>query len=142
MQQEKIAQELDEEMQERITAAKLLQGHIADLLPGVLNSIDPYMEAENREKMELELGPWLVKEVSEEVGRMVDSRNLLEQMIRDILIERKARYRKMAANESELSIDVIPEEAAGGEEEEEEEMEDEGDYVDEENTKAKKIQLK
>lgn len=142
MQQEKIAQELDEEMQERITAAKLLQGHIADLLPGVLNSIDPYMEAENREKMELELGPWLVKEVSEEVGRMVDSRNLLEQMIRDILIERKARYRKMAANESELSIDVIPEEAAGGEEEEEEEMEDEGDYFDDENTKAKKIQLK
>lgn len=142
MQQEKIAQELDEEMQERITAAKLLQGHIADLLPGVLNSIDPYMEAENREKMELELGPWLVKEVSEEVGRMVDSRNLLEQMIRDILIERKARYRKMAANESELSIDVIPEEAAGGEEEEEEEMEDEGEYFDDENTKAKKIQLK
>lgn len=95
-------------MTERVTAAKLLQGHIADLLPGVLNSIEPYLEADNREQLESQLGPWLANEVAEEVGQMVDSRELLEEIVREILHDRAVRYMKMAESpEPELSNDLL-----------------------------------
>lgn len=129
MEQEKISQELDKEMQERVTAAKLLQGHIAHLLPGVLASIDPYMDVENRENLECELGPWLANEVAEEVGQMIDSRELLEEIVREILQDRAARYSKMAEKESILSIDVPLEEEVH------EEVEDEQFEPEEENSK-------
>lgn len=105
-------------MQERVTAAKLLQAHIADLLPGVLASIDPYMDVVNRENLECELGPWLAHEVAEEIGQMIDSRELLEQIVQEILEDRAARYMKMAERESLLSIDVPLEEEQHEEEEE------------------------
>lgn len=113
-------------MTERVTAAKLLQGHIADLLPGVLNSIEPYLEADNREQLEIQLGPWLANEVAEEVGQMVDSRELLEEIVREILNDRAARYLKMAESpEPELSsTDLLQEETDF---EVGEEGEDEGD---------------
>lgn len=112
-------------MQERVTAAKLLQAHVADLLPGVLHSIEPYMDVENREILEHELGPWLANEVAEEVGQMIDSRELLEELVRQILEERAVKYMQMANRESLLSIDPVEgEEENGGEEEEEEEMDE------------------
>lgn len=86
-------------MMERITAAKLLQGHIADLLPAVLNSMEPYLEAENREELEKTLGPWLAQEVAEEVGNMIDSQELLEEIVREILEDRAARYFRLAEAE-------------------------------------------
>lgn len=119
LEQEKISQEMDKELQERVTAAKLLQAHIADLLPGVLDSIDPYMDVVNREKLECELGPWLSNEVAEEVGQLIDSRELLEQIVREILVERAARFEKMAERESILSIDIPLEEEQHEEAEEE-----------------------
>ena len=79
--QEKVAAELDREMQERITASKLIQGHIADLLPDVLDSIDTFKEIDNREKVEKHIRPWLAEEVAQEIGQMIDSRELLERMI-------------------------------------------------------------
>lgn len=122
-------------MTERVTAAKLLQGHIADLLPGVLNSIEPYLEADNREQLESQLGPWLANEVAEEVGQMVDSRELLEEIVREILHDRAARYMKMAESpEQELSsTDLLEEETdlelgeEGEEEGDAEQVEDVGD---------------
>lgn len=96
---------MDRELQERVTAAKLLQAHVADLLPGVLHSIEPYLDVENREQLERELGPWLANEVAEEVGQMIDSRALLEELVRQILVERGARYRQMAQQEGALSMD-------------------------------------
>lgn len=119
LEQERFGRELDREMNERVTAAKLLQAHIADLLPGVLNSIEPYLEVENRELLERELGPWLANEVAEEVGQMIDSRDLLEELVRQILEERASRYSDMATRESALSVDMaMPEEEADNEEHE------------------------
>lgn len=97
--QENISREFDREMQEKVTAAKLLQGHIANLLPGVLQVIEPFLETENRDDLERTLGPWLSQEVAEEVGRMVDSQDLLEELVREILEDRAATYLKMSANE-------------------------------------------
>lgn len=113
-------------MMERITAAKLLQGHIADLLPAVLNTMEPYLEAENRDELEKTLGPWLAQEVAEEVGNMIDSQELLEEIVREILEDRAARYFRLAELEcKDLALDDNEEEAAHESEEEINENEEE-----------------
>lgn len=103
---------MDAELQERVTAAKLLQAHVSDLLPGVIQSIDPYLDVENREQLERQLGPWLANEVAEEVGQMIDSRVLLEELVRQILVERGARYMQMSKFEYQVSEPSIDEEMA------------------------------
>lgn len=110
-----LSKELDRDLQERVTAAKLLQGHIANLLPSVLNNIEAVTEAENRESLEKQLGPWLAQEVAEEVGQMIDSRDLLEEIVREILRERAEMYVAMMNTESITSVG-----------EDEDELEDDG----------------
>jgi radial spoke head protein 3 len=68
-------------MQERITAAKLLQGHIAELLPNVLESIESLRDADNKEDLQKKLTPWLAEEVATEIGQMIDSRELLLEIV-------------------------------------------------------------
>lgn len=106
MSQDAIAKELDTEIQERVTAAKLLQGHVADLLPSVLKSIEPITEAENRDELERKLGPWLAKEVALEVGQMIDSRELLEEIVREILKERARTYQIEEETVSKIVTEV------------------------------------
>lgn len=76
--QDKIAQNLDREMQERITASKLLQGRIDDLLPDILNTVENIKDDKDREEFERQITPWLAKEVAHEIGQMIDSKELLE----------------------------------------------------------------
>lgn len=78
MTQDRITESVDKEVQERVTAAKLIQGHIEDLLPGILKDLDPLKDVDDREALEEQLKPWLAQQVAEEIGHMVDSRNLLE----------------------------------------------------------------
>lgn len=66
------------------TAAQLLQDHIADLLPAVLEELEPLKDVENRNELEEQLRPWLAQEVAEEIGQMIDSRDLLEGNINNI----------------------------------------------------------
>lgn len=92
------------EMQDKVTAAQLLQGHVASRLPGILQAIDPFEEErkeDERKRAEIErtLAPWLSKEVAEEVGRMIDSQDLLEELVREILEDRAAKYIKICENE-------------------------------------------
>jgi hypothetical protein len=99
------------EIDERITAAKLLQGHIADLLPSVLESIESVRDAENKEELQQKLTPWLAEEVASEIGQMVDSRELLLEIVKEVLQHRAEIYARAATEE-------------GGDEEEEEEIDD------------------
>ncbi|XP_065085761.1 radial spoke head protein 3 homolog B isoform X2 [Ochlerotatus camptorhynchus] len=87
--QDKIAQDLDREMQERITASKLLQGRIDDLLPDILNTVENIKDDKDREEFERQITPWLAKEVAHEIGQMIDSKELLEGIIREVLIQKK-----------------------------------------------------
>lgn len=82
------ADQLDRQMQERVTAAKLLQGHIADLLPSVLESIESVRDAENKEELQRKLTPWLAEEVASEIGQMIDSHDLLLEIVREVLQHR------------------------------------------------------
>lgn len=91
-------------MQEKVTAAQLLQSHVATRLPSILQTIDPFEDerkedAKKREEIERTLCPWLSKEVAEEVGRMIDSQDLLEELVREILEDRAAKYLKVCEAE-------------------------------------------
>lgn len=87
------------DLAERITAAKLLQGHIADLLPSVLESIECVRTAENKEDLQRKLTPWLAEEVASEIGQMVDSQELLLEIVKEILMHRAEVYSKIEEDE-------------------------------------------
>lgn len=43
-----------------------------------MSEIEPLQEEEDRELLEQQLKPWLAQEVAEEIGQIIDSRELLE----------------------------------------------------------------
>ncbi|XP_058123138.1 radial spoke head protein 3 homolog [Anopheles ziemanni] len=87
--QDKIAHDLDREMQERITAAKLLQGRLDELVPEVVAAVDKLETEKDRAEFERQITPWLAKEVAHEIGQWIDSTELLEDIIREILLQKK-----------------------------------------------------
>ncbi|XP_053663758.1 radial spoke head protein 3 homolog [Anopheles marshallii] len=87
--QDKIARDLDLEMQERITAAKLLQGRLDEIVPDVLAAVDKIETEKDRAEFERQITPWLAKEVAHEVGQWIDANALLEDIIREILQHKK-----------------------------------------------------
>lgn len=103
LRQDKIAKELDEEMQKSVTAAKLLQGHIASLVPEVLENIEPASDAVKKEQLMKSICPWLSAEVAEEVGHIVDSREILTAIIQEIIKQRAEVYAGYRDAESEPS---------------------------------------
>lgn len=92
LRQDTIAKSLDEEMQRGVTAAKLLQGHIASILPEVLDSLEPATDAAKKEELMKTICPWLSAEVAEEVGQIVDSREILTVIIQEIIKQRAEIY--------------------------------------------------
>ncbi|XP_064547585.1 radial spoke head protein 3 homolog B [Drosophila montana] len=101
LRQDAIAKELDVEMQKSVTAAKLLQGHIASLLPEVLENIEPASDAVKKEQLMKDICPWLSAEVAQEVGHIVDSREILTAIILEIIKQRAAAYIGYKEEESE-----------------------------------------
>uniref|UniRef100_A0A182QL26 Radial spoke head protein 3 n=1 Tax=Anopheles farauti TaxID=69004 RepID=A0A182QL26_9DIPT len=87
--QDKIARDLDHEMQERITAAKLLQGRLDELVPEVLAAVDKIETEKDRAEFERQITPWLAKEVAQQIGQWIDANELLEDIIREILLHKK-----------------------------------------------------
>lgn len=90
--QDEMTKSIDKEMQERVTAAKLLQGHINVLLPSILEQMEPLKDEEDRQVQEEALTPWLVEQVAEEIGQMIDSRDLLEEIVKQVLQHRAELY--------------------------------------------------
>jgi len=103
LRQDAIAKELDAEMQKSVTAAKLLQGHIASLVPEVLENIEPASDAVKKEQLMKSICPWLSAEVAEEVGQIVDSREILTAIIQEIIKQRAEIYAGYRDPESEPS---------------------------------------
>lgn len=94
-----MADEIDRKYQESVTASKLLQGHIANLLPSVLDSIESLREVENKEELQQKLTPWLAEEVASEIGQMIDSRDLLLEIVKEVLQHRAELYAKFEDDE-------------------------------------------
>lgn len=52
-------------------------------------------EAENKDELQQKLTPWLAEEVASEIGQMVDSQELLLEIVREVLQHRAEMYAKM-----------------------------------------------
>ncbi|XP_073843553.1 radial spoke head protein 3 [Musca autumnalis] len=115
LRQDQIAKSLDNDMQQEVTAAKLLQGHIASILPEILDNLEPATDATKREKLMETLCPWLSAEVAEEVGHIVDSREILTVIIQEIIKQRAEIYADYKEPEASTSPKIEP----SGEEEHE-----------------------
>ncbi|XP_046585685.1 radial spoke head protein 3 homolog A isoform X1 [Neodiprion lecontei] len=85
------------ETEERVAAAVLLTGYIAELLPAVLEGLKMSGFLLDEIKADVEEGfmPWLMKEVKKEMGNMIESRELLMDIIREILENRAETYRRL-----------------------------------------------
>ncbi|KYQ57627.1 Radial spoke head protein 3 like protein [Trachymyrmex zeteki] len=113
LKQHEKAMKAQQETEERVAAAVLLTGYIAELLPAVLESLkmSGYLLDEIKADVEEGFMPWLMKEVKKEMGNMIESRELLMAMniyiqmynfivhfteiIREILENRAQTYRQL-----------------------------------------------
>ncbi|OAD60490.1 Radial spoke head protein 3 like protein [Eufriesea mexicana] len=85
------------ETEERVAATTLLTGYIAELLPAVLEGLKMSGFLLDEIKADVEEGfmPWLMKEVKKEMSHMIESRELLMDIVREILEDRAETYRKL-----------------------------------------------
>lgn len=90
---EQIAKQLDSEMNEKITAARLLENYVDALLPDILKNIQDQLQEKNLVDINDKVRPWLAKEVTKEIGDIIDSREILEEIVREIVDERADNLR-------------------------------------------------
>ncbi|XP_003706939.2 radial spoke head protein 3 [Megachile rotundata] len=97
LRQHEKAMVAEKETEERIAAATLLTGYIAELLPAVLEGLKMSGFLLDEIKADVEEGfvPWLMKEVKKEMGNMIESRELLMEIVREILESRAETYKKL-----------------------------------------------
>uniref|UniRef100_A0A1A9WCU9 Radial spoke head protein 3 n=1 Tax=Glossina brevipalpis TaxID=37001 RepID=A0A1A9WCU9_9MUSC len=92
LRQEAMAKTIEEDKQQEVITAKLLQGHIANVLPEILDSLEPATDADKKEKLMKSLCPWLSAEVATEVGQIINSREILTVIIKEIIKQRAEIY--------------------------------------------------
>ncbi|XP_034950529.1 radial spoke head protein 3 homolog [Chelonus insularis] len=87
---------IHQETEDRVAAAVLLTGYVAEILPSVLEDLklSGFLLDEIKSDVEEGFIPWLVQEVKKEVNTVVDSRQLLEEIIKEILEKRAEMYQK------------------------------------------------
>ncbi|XP_031345318.1 radial spoke head protein 3 homolog isoform X2 [Photinus pyralis] len=85
------------EMEERIAAAVLMQGYMADLLPSVLEGLEEegFLADNVKKDLDESFMPWLMKEVTTELQEMVSSRDVLIDIVREILENRAELYKAL-----------------------------------------------
>ncbi|KAF5269178.1 hypothetical protein FQR65_LT02478 [Abscondita terminalis] len=90
---------IQKEMEERIAAAVLMQGYMADLLPSVLEGLEEegFLTDNIKKDVDESFMPWLMKEVTNELQEMVSSRDVLLDIVREILENRAELYKALYA---------------------------------------------
>lgn len=70
---------IQKETEERVAAAMLSEGYIADLLPNVLDGLKEagFLVDEIKSDVDHNFMPWLMQEVKEELSKMISSRDVL-----------------------------------------------------------------
>ncbi|XP_044743484.1 uncharacterized protein LOC123305746 isoform X2 [Chrysoperla carnea] len=108
------------ETEERVAAAVLMQGYIADLLPTVLEGLkdDGFIIDNMKTSVDENFMPWLMKEVSVEMENMISSRDVLSDIVKEILETRHELYK--AIGEAEDAEEEDPTLSTWAEEEDDE----------------------
>ncbi|XP_015836070.1 radial spoke head protein 3 homolog isoform X1 [Tribolium castaneum] len=88
---------LQKEMEERIAASVLMQGYISDLLPSVLEGLENegFLMDSIKQDIDESFMPWLMKEVTHELKDIVSSRDVLTDIVREILENRAEIYKAL-----------------------------------------------
>uniref|UniRef100_A0A1A9VMT8 Radial spoke head protein 3 n=1 Tax=Glossina austeni TaxID=7395 RepID=A0A1A9VMT8_GLOAU len=102
--QDAIAKSMDDEIQKEVIAAKILQGHIASILPEILDNLEPVTDAAKRQKLIDSLCPWLATGVAEEVGQIVDCREVLKNLIKEIIKQKAEIYAGYREEEGKIKV--------------------------------------
>lgn len=77
---------------DEINAAKLLHNYVTTLLPDVLSNVDTNITNKHLINSDENFKPWLAKEIASEVGQMIDSRDSLEKLVKNIVENRAETY--------------------------------------------------
>ncbi|XP_074102305.1 radial spoke head protein 3 isoform X2 [Cotesia typhae] len=147
LRQHEEALKIQEETEERVAAAVLLTGYVAELLPSVLDRLkmSGYLLEEIKKEMEVGEGfmPWLISQMKTEMDTMVDSKELLEDIIKEILEKRAKVYREQTEEYEENSIrsPVTPKNSKNKEINEEEEEEERNNDLKNENLATHELML-
>ncbi|XP_067002370.2 uncharacterized protein Rsph3 [Anabrus simplex] len=93
---------IQKETEDRIAAAVLTHGYLADLLPSVLEGLKEagYVLDDIKADVAENFMPWLMNEVQQEMDNMVSSRDILTDMVREILETRAEIYRVMGEEDA------------------------------------------
>ncbi|XP_039294011.1 radial spoke head protein 3 homolog B [Nilaparvata lugens] len=86
--------ELQKEVEERVAAAVLTTGYIADLLPSVLEGLNlsGYLRDNIKEDVENNFLSWIMQEVTLEMRKVVDNRDILSDIVREVLVKTSTLY--------------------------------------------------
>ncbi|XP_066596763.1 radial spoke head protein 3 homolog A [Prorops nasuta] len=112
------AMKLQRETEERMAAASLLTGYIAELLPSVIEGLQMSGLLLDEIKDDVEGGfmPWLMQEVKKEMGSISENKKLLTEIMREILENRAETYRRLGEEydaSRELNEQDLDEEGGG-----------------------------
>ncbi|XP_041976164.1 radial spoke head protein 3 homolog B [Aricia agestis] len=92
-----------QEAKARVAAAALVRGYVADLLPAALAGLRTagHLQSELQRGVEDEFMPWLIQEVSLEIESIITSRDVITEIVREVVEARADRY---AAEPERISI--------------------------------------
>ncbi|XP_052753263.1 radial spoke head protein 3 homolog B isoform X2 [Galleria mellonella] len=101
----RVAQSAAQEARERAAAGVLVQGYVAELLPSVLAGLRDhgYLVDRVHTGVEEEFMPWLVEEVSKEIESIITSRDVITEIVRDVVEARGELHRGAAEREDRPS---------------------------------------
>lgn len=94
MDQDNINKITNGQMTDEINAAKLLHNYVTTLLPDILSTVDTEINNKNILNNDENFKPWLANEIASEVGQMIDSRDSLEKLVKNIVENRAETYLK------------------------------------------------
>lgn len=88
---------------ERAAAAALVQGYVAELLPAVLAGLrrQGYLLERARAGVDGEFMPWLLQEVAQEIESIITSRDVITEIVREVVEARAELYRGAGERECE-----------------------------------------
>lgn len=107
----RVAQVAAIEARERAAAAVLVQGYVAELLPSVLAGLreQGYLMERIQRGVDDEFMPWLVQEVSNEIELLITSRDVITEIVRDVVEARSELYRTAGEREPSIVEDSVTE---------------------------------
>ncbi|KAF7994473.1 hypothetical protein HCN44_003945 [Aphidius gifuensis] len=103
LKQHEEAVKIQQETEERVAAAVLLTGYIAELLPTAIENLklSGYLIDDIKPDIQDNFMPWLTNEVKKEIGNTIESREILMDIVTEVLENRAKTYHKIGIeNES------------------------------------------